>query len=210
MSRLNLMPMVMVLAAASGAFAQEAAPAQEAQGEPREMDPVGAWRIICAESGCVARQDVPVEMRDGEGGPVTRSMTVVLGVEPGTEAGQPALMTVATDLDIHVQPGMGLIRDEKRAATPIWRGDIETCGRGCSASAPVDTELLAGASAPAITMLSADGTAIGIRFSTEGLDEALDYMRAHDAGNLAAAAAPAESAAAGAAPAPETDASATD
>lgn len=162
-------------------------PAEAPALEPREMDPIGAWRIICAAPACVARQDVPVNL-GGEGQEaLQRQVSLLLSVTPGAAPEAGVLLSVATDIDIHVQPGLGLIRDEARVSTPIWRGDIEICGQGCNASGFVDGQLLVDSPAPAISMVAADGNVIAIPFSTDGMKEAIETMRAHDPAAFAAA-----------------------
>lgn len=143
-----------------------------AEAGAREAGQVGAWRILCgadAGAGCVARQSLASD--DGEGW----ALDLILSA-PSAE-GEPAVMTVTSNIMVAVAPGFSISESPETALTPFWHADLQVCGTVCMGGNLIDTARLAAAKAPAVVMTRPDGSLTGVGFSTERMSEVLEKIR---------------------------------
>ena len=167
-----------------------------AEAGAREAGQVGAWRILCgadAGAGCVARQSLASD--DGEGW----ALDLILSA-PSAE-GEPAVMTVTSNIMVAVAPGFSISESPETALTPFWHANLQVCGTVCMGGNLIDTGRLSAAKAPAVVMTRPDGSLTGVGFSTERMGEVLEKIRVASAPAAPESAAPAAPAASEPAPA---------
>lgn len=156
--------------------AAEADPAkapEKAQPEPRTVGEFGPWTVTCSDMGqgtesCLARQEI--SLSDQENGP---KLTVFL---EKSGADQPTVLTVGTPTGIAIQPGVSLILNETDKAR-VWYAPFESCLQTmCIASAAVNEKVLMSSKEPAIAFSLANYELVGVKFSTEGVEDAVKSL----------------------------------
>lgn len=173
-------------------------PEAKTAAKERVIGDFGAWTVICVEGGepqsCIARQSV--ELAEKGDGPKLH----LFAERQSAEA--PVVLTVGAPLGVSLQPGASLLLNEGDNAR-VWYAPFETCLQEmCLAAAPLNTDMLAQAKTPFVSLALPNNEVIGVQVSLNTLNEAVEALMAEKAKfPVPAAEAPAAEAPAGEEPA---------
>lgn len=158
-------------AAAPTENAAPAAPAERIIGE------FGPWTVICVEGSepesCLARQTV--DLAENGDGP----KLYLFAERQGPEA--PLVLTVGAPLGVSLQPGVSLLLNEGDSAR-VWHAPFETCLQEmCLAAAALNTDILAQAKSPFVSLSLPNNKEIGVQVGLATLGDAVEAMMAEKA-----------------------------